>query len=476
MSFSRRRCTLGWTRAFVEPTVIDGLVATILLNVGGCGSPVAQNSTDTSSSETGSGETDSNDELIWTFAEPGLAIISSPVVDAAGNMFVIAGTAATPLQQPPPLDGQLFEYFDVSSVVLVSVSPDGTQRWQQMLAPAQVVGKQAPSRPVVGASGDVWTCWAGELRRWGNDGELRWSAPGRCHADVGGIEPALASDGTYYDLDDVTVDDSGRVAPELHATSPDGESSWSRIIGEPRIDEGEDSDFGTVVGGLAIAADGRVVSGCDTCVMGQNSVAVFAASDGEPTALYSAWLNPPSTNGLGYSAPVLAGDVTWMAIEGSGAAAALYSVHADGNAGVRDGSFEPLLASDDAVVHWNWATSQVLWGETYLDRNGLPGNVVGPVALLGSNQLLAGYSLIWVGTGCFKDCGLFIVDEDGTVLWQHDGVAPGLPIPVVGDGYLVYVDDAYRLVKMKAPVEGLAYGPWPILGGDPQGTRSAEAK
>jgi hypothetical protein len=92
-------------------------------------------------------------------------------------------------------------------------------------------------------------------------------------------------------------------------------------------------------------------------------------------------------------------------------------------------------------------------------------------------QLLAGYSgSTWVGSGCVDDCGLFIVDAEGTVVWQLDGVAPGFPIPVVGDGYLVYVDDAYRLVKRSAPVEGLADGPWPIVGGDPQGTRSAEGK
>lgn len=451
---SRHR-TLGWTR--------NGLLAAAVLSIAGCGLRVAGT------------ETASDGELVWTFGEPGIAILSWPVVDAEGNMFVIAGTDAKPLQQLSTPDTQLFVYFDVSAVVLVSISPDGNQRWQRELAPAQVVGKQAPWRPAVGPSGDVWTCWAGELRRWGNDGALRWSAPGRCHARVPSIQPALAHDGTFYDIDDVTAAPGPPwLVPELRATSADGMSSWSRIIGEPRVDEADFADVGTYVSGVAIATNGRVISGCDNCVMGQNSVASFARSDGSPTVLYSEWLNSPFTNGIWYSAPVLGRDVIWLWI--GALPPALYSVQADGSADIRDWGLGLPLVSDDAVVHWDEVTDRVLWDETYLDSDGFPGNVVGPVALLRSHRLLAGYSSTWVGGACFQDCGLFIVDLSGKVVWQHDGVAPGLPIPVVGDGYLVYIDDAFRLVKIDAPVEGLADGPWPILGGNPQGTRSVEGK
>jgi hypothetical protein len=71
--------------------------------------------------------------------------------------------------------------------------------------------------------------------------------------------------------------------------------------------------------------------------------------------------------------------------------------------------------------------------------------------------------------------GLLLVDTDGHVILSKSMFRGTGYVPAIGDGFIASIEpDTQRLVAIEAPVERVADGPWPIAGGDPQGTRSAE--
>jgi hypothetical protein len=468
----------------------------------GCG-PSSATTGDASGTESGeTGEPD--DEILWTYGGGDRPVLSWPVTDKEGNIFVLVGADAEP---DPDVTGDerhhlLRQHYRVAGIDLVSLRPDGTARWKVELAtPEHAMPRELRWRPAVGRDGDVWVCHTegtdppsvqtkGDLSRVSSTGEKLWTAEGACFSDPLAWHHeevvhrhALSLEGTYYLVALVPAFgvDGGDWVQELRAIGPDGQERWRKTIGVPSKGccsfEGG-GEWGTEVDAPIVLPEGQVVSGCDNCVEGMAGLASFDPSTGTPEFLFS-------TVGkqVLYSINLWDGANVQALLEGGGG---LWKVGPAGSAMTVEDPvalatatelvFAPTTAKEGITFQWGEAAVSLTWEALGLDwvSGIVPSAVVEPDALLVTTTP-AGQEFPCITQ--YEGCGLALVNRQGEVTWRREGVFGGTVVPAIGDGFIAYVeDDGQRLVAVKAPVTGVADGPWPIVGGNPQGTRSAEAK
>jgi hypothetical protein len=134
------------------------------------------------------------------------------------------------------------------------------------------------------------------------------------------------------------------------------------------------------------------------------------------------------------------------------------------------------VARESFVLHWGADAIDVVVAPDYVDADGFS---PWPVAAVDPEAILLAYSTDELNEeGEYRLRGLLLVDRSGDVLWHRDDMFGRYEaIPAIGDGFIAYIEaGTQRLVAVEAPVERVADGPWPIIGGDPQGTRSAEGR
>lgn len=411
-------------------------------------------------------------------------MLSSPVADGSGNMVVIVGENARKV-----LDAEDEHVgFEVGGVSLVSISPNGVERWATRIGAAGTVEREV-ERPSIAPSGDVWACVDADLQRFSSDGNERWSLEGFCAFEgIPGVayrhrSGTLAGDGRYYFLGSVVGEnDDGKktVTPELRAASPNGDALWTMNPGVASVGEGGlegGFESGSQIVAPSVGPDGDVWIGCDTCRDGA-ALAKIDPDSGVPSVVGALG---DSATGF-HSGPVWDGQRWWIDHETE-----VWSVASDGNAQAASLRGLPLTASSHAVYRrWDGQKypdqQRLMWDDSEVDLNGLtadgrPLHVAVPVALAAPSAVVMLYRAAHVSrvleVPCEAECGLYVLSHDREVIWHRDQVAPGTNVPFVGNGFLVYVNDQHELVSESAPVNGLAAGPWPTLGADAGNTNSA---
>lgn len=433
------------------------------------------------SSGTGSGtESETGDpatEFLWTFGGDDQPVLSSPVSDVAGNLFVLVALGATPVDDPTSSEGR----FDVDSVALASIASGGVTRWIVSLSGAAQIAPAASVRPVVGPGGDVWVHHGDELIRVGSNGLVKWRSPGIPQGLSSGpvIALAMASDGTAFVLPFIE-EDSSEFRQELRAIGSDGVERWRAAVGLPG-NSGGDLDIVSPTLTLAplVAPDGSVLVGCDTCVAGQIGLAQLAASDGASSLIFSlpAQLGAPPTqySNLRWDGTAIRLNLfeTWDA----------YRVFPNGSNETPDddpsvfsswgAAWVPRESVTSSSFSLHLGTEQVVVDVTGTPLENEIYHVASPVAFVEPPAIVIAVKLDpWP-----PERGVLLVDTEGHVILTARMSGWMDPIPAIGEGFMAYIEpDTQRLVAIEAPVQRVADGPWPIVGGDPQGTRSAEGK
>jgi hypothetical protein len=431
-------------------------------------------------------ETGEPADFLWTFGGDDRPILSWPVSDDAGNLFVLVGEGASPSAAYP-------DALDLDAVSLVSLDDKGAERWTVQVGGATTTGlREAPVRPIVGAGGDAWVHVGEELRRISSDGTAMWLLESLPDPDGYGTDPAtwtslqaaLDSSGVYYALPRMSNADEEQ--QQLRAIGSDGTELWRFDPGTPGY---SGADFGlipTQTDAPLIGPDGRVLLGCDTCIDGQVGIAVFDGDSGQPSMLLSAPGQPPAK----FRQLLWDGSAAWIDISGAVDANGLWTLAPDGATTEPDHTIQ-LVADSGAVwtdAEFTSEPSFVLhWGDDDITVTPPPERLGGefrgatPIAVLEPEAVLleTHVRIPALDDGPSEsDNGLLLVDKAGSVFWYRGGMfRERQPVPAIGDGFIAYIEaGTQRLVAIEAPVEGLADGPWPIVGGDPQGTRSAEGK
>lgn len=414
-------------------------------------------------------ETGDPTEFLWTFGGDDQPVLSWPVSDDAGNLFVLIGSGATKIE-----DG-----FRVDEIALASLSSHGEVRWITALGGPGESGRSGPVRPVVGPGGDVWAHHADELIRMSSDGDVLWRSPGipRPYGYVSGdytaITLAVASDGTCFILPFLMESGPEPLRQELRAIGSDGMERWRTEVGAAGSTGADFSKFPSETQSPLVAPDGDVLVGCDTCVQGQVGLVRVAASDGAPSII----LSVPGEH-MRYENVRWDGSATRLSFAGDD-----WRVFPDGSTETPEDD-PPLFSSAGAtLVPPNSVTPSgfsLRLGVQMLavDVTGTPleGLLarVSPVAVVEPLGVVVAVDV----PGYPPRRGLLLVDSTGAVtLSRNDVFGEKEPVPVIGDGFIAYIEaDTQRLVAVAAPVERVSGGVWPIIGGDPQGTRSAEGK
>lgn len=407
-----------------------------------------------------------DDEILWTYGGGDRPVLSWPVTDKDGNVFVLVGVDAV-------ADG---DGHQVQEVRLVSLSDAGVVRWSVTVAGATRIPRATAVRPAIGVEQDAWVHYDDELLRVSGGGEVRWRTGGLPHpqgylsGDYTATVLGLATDGTCYLLP-LLDESSPPLRQEVRAIAPDGNERWRATVGLAGFSGADLSHFPTETDAPLVAPDGGVFIGCDTCEPDRIGLAHVDALTGEATMLSSRTGQYAHYERLRWD-----GEAVWVEFD-----ADVWRVTPEGFAETHEelpslvvdagpvGIVRETVTNGGFSLRWGTETIIVDMSGTFVEGNL---GVVGPVAALDPPGIL-----LSARTDASPEVqGLLLIDQDGSVVWEVSGTfIEKETIPAIGDGFIAYIeDDGQRLVAVKAPVTGVADGPWPIIGGNPQGTRSAE--
>jgi outer membrane protein assembly factor BamB len=363
--------------------------------------------------------------LLWRFpadGEPGLGtLFSSPVLAPDGSIRF--GSA----------DGRIY-----------SVSPAGELQWMADTGSGALIA----SSPAIAPDGTLYVgSYDTHLHAVDNDGVLLWSFE---TGDAVNSSPALALDGTIY---------VGSADGNLYALDPSGALRWAVPTG------------GYVYSSPAVAADGTIV------VANKAGIVMRIAPDGE--VLWS--MSPSSSVSAIDASPALAADGTLYvgaddnflsAIDADGALLWRTAVGSEDYLGI-DSS--PTLAPDGTIYVANWQGSLVA-----LDRGGVElWRFESGAAIAWSSPTIGADGTIYIGTKDAHQTGapnrLLAIAPDGTLLWEHVGVADTLGFidtspMIAADGTLYIGTWGGQLLAFCSGSPGLATAGWPRFHNDAQGT------
>jgi hypothetical protein len=421
----------------------------------------------------------------WAYGGAERPVVSWPVMDEDGNLFVLVGEEAQVSGVPAN------EVLVLDAVSLVNLDPDGTERWSVEISAAMTIAHEAPVRPIVGPGGDVWVHVGEVLTRVSADGEVSWRLQSLPDPDgySGGfalrtsLHAALDVSGVYYALPRIQIDDNEQ-KQQLRAIGPDGTELWAFDPATPGYSGFKLSPVPSQTVAPIVDPSGRVMLGCDLCGDLSIGIARFDRDSGQPTMLFSV----PGAAPAQFQQLLWDGSAMWAELTATGQWG-VWTVTPSGTTTQPEYAIQ-LVAESGAVwmdpeLAWGAPSFSLHWGDDTIDVTRspalVPGEIVGatPVAVVEPQAvLLAVHVRIPPGIVGTDDGGLLLVDRAGMVSWYQGGMFYGRqPVPAIGDGFIAYIEaETQRLVSVEAPVERVADGAWPIVGGDPQGTRSAEGK
>lgn len=413
-------------------------------------------------------------EETWTYGGANRPVLSWPVLDGAGNAFVIVGSEAVPIA--PGWGG-----YSVQGVELVSLDPSGRFRWSvPVLGPSWVGGDE--TRPSV-HEGDVWVYLRDRIFRISANGQIRWTledvpsveGPGWPLDWTDSSRTALDSAGNFYFMPFVT-ESRGVYRQELWSISDDGHIRW-RIAPNLSGGAGHEESWPPPSQTQAplVLPDDVVVVGCSTCVAGRAGLAEIDPRTGVASLLYSV--------DLGAHRLVTSGDLRWDGLsvwyEFAIQLTEHWSIMLD-SSGTRQSYALALMTSSGAVWIEDEQDEQgnfvLHWGDVVVRVN--VDEVVRDSSLRTSVRALAATepAAVLIQVNNNEDYYLALVDLEGEILWHRAGIAHSRdPAPVIGGGRILYIEDgSRRLVSERLPVTGLASGPWPIVAGTVQNTRRGQ--
>ena len=409
------------------------------------------------------GEADSTGpvgEVLWTFGDEQHPLLSDPVVDRHGRIWAMivdlslhAGVGA-----------------DHRERYLVALDSTGRELGRTPVCDPLERLLVLPRALAVGPDDDVWVACADAIERVDFTSGVLWSAPARRLARIPEQLGAISADGWTYWLGSSASSDTF----QLHALDGDGVERWVETVG---------------VGGPAaethwssppeIGADGTVYTSCDACIPCHVGLAAFEPKNGgyqlyEPAVPIDAPRDYRAVVGANDEIAMLVtqgwtccdsacdcGDVTECATP----AAFVFDRQQlrPSTAPVRllianDSSVAVRISTDSfPSLHFVW-DGEVLPLQVGLDR---------PVALADPERLI-------VNTQANE---LVVMDRSLRRLLTLE--VPDFTRPLVFDGYLVTrtlgIDgNTAPLAAVRAPVKGLAAGPWPILGANQRFTYSRD--
>ena len=413
--------------------------------------------------------------LSWTYGGSERPVLSWPVLDEAGNIFVLVGAEAT--------RQSIETSFDVQAVELVSLDSSGALRWSySVFGPATVT--EAVTRPSV-HEGDVWVYFRDRILRISGAGELRWilhDVPSKVMGSGWPLDwtdssrTALDAAGNFYFMPFVTAG-PGMQRQELWAISSDGRIRWR---GNPTLEGGnggeDDLPPPDQTEAPLVAPDGTILTGCTTCVAGRAGLARSDPNTGVASLLYSDEIGGgyvTFANVLWDGASVwyevtLDEPVHWQTrLDGSTTqqSHALTLVTNSGPVWIED----ERHSSGDFVMHWGSEVARLdmasIVTETDARTRVRPLAATEPAAVL--VQVLTS-----------KESSLALFDVKGNALWHTAGGSDGItPVPIIYQGSIVYIDNvSRRLISESVPVASIAQGPCPMLGGTAQNTRNAQSR
>ena len=413
---------------------------------------------------------------VWNYGGANEPVISWPVLDESGNVYVLTGSGASP--RPTGL------LYDVRAVELVSLDPSGTKRWSFPVFGPTTVGAPV-TRPSV-HQGDVWVFYRGKLLRISGSGELRWelqdlpaklSGPGTPLEWTDTSQTALDSAGNFYFMP--FVEDGAMKRQELWSISHDGHIRWRSTPTLPGSTGGEDDGPPpSQTQAPLIVPNGVIIVGCTTCEAGRAGLAQIDPETGIPAPLSSEEVST-------YYA--VFGNLRWdgsaVRYERYGELMSHWLTRLDGF--TMPQSYEMALATSSGPI---WIADELNqngrfvlnWGHKAvpLDFGTLSSELGSGFEKTATIQALAATEppavLVRVSTNETSLLALF--DLTGDLSWSHSGVSPeSTPVPVIHDGRIFYIEDnPRRLVSEAVPVVGIASGTWPILGGTVHNTRAVE--
>lgn len=412
----------------------------------------------------------------WEFGGDASPIVSWPVTDEWGNIFVIGGVGATP--------GPYLGYHSVGALNLISLNPAGELRWSLPVAGPTII-REVPARPVV-QGGEVWLYIDNSILHVSSDGDLRWRVD-NVPPLTGWVRPdgwedssllALSHDGNLFVLPFVDKE-PGIQQQEAWAIGPDGAVLW-RVTPVPLGGHGGEETWPppSQTEAPLVAPGGSLVVGCATCMVGRSGLAEVSASTGKASLIYSLPANKYVTFGnllwdgaaVRHELDIYSGKQWAASLDGVIEPAPF---RLDLSTGTGPIWVEDRVATDEGfVLHWAEKTAVVDTPQIFAEERGDKG----AQALMATepSAVIMHFSLSYSSGNADA---LALVDDDGKILWEKaDIFVESTPAPALVDGMVVYVEeDSRKLVAERVPVERVAAGPWSMIGGNPRHTRSAES-
>ncbi len=376
---------------------------------------------------------------VWTFGSDLLSVISSPVSDDDGNLYVAVGLR-NEAKTNPELPAGIGSPANIHETRVVSLTADGRERWRS--DPICTAKVQIEEYASVAVQADAVFALCGTLVKLDAAGKTLWTVSGMIGHGI-----AVGSDGTSYARrDDMVL--------AYSAVDEDGATRWTTTVGYSVSDA-----LRTMTGphtSVVVSRD-RVFAPCDGCSADRGGVASLAPSSGAPTSIID-FAGVP--NEYGALATTASGSVFILSRD-------LYTYDGSSVSSRAAGTQSRTVLVDATgpvyVVTGPGTTRQLRWGDKAVSA--LPTDPVGglheAVALLEPDLVLlsSGVALDKKGAEAFTlaDANL----QSRTVLPRN--------------GDIVYVTKNQRLVSRRFPVHGFkANAPWPTPAGNAQGNHRVD--
>jgi len=406
------------------------------------GSRSASSSNVTSGVDAGSSTTTGGPEASpedWTFGDDLTSVVSSPVSDTSGNLYVVIGTR-NEAKTTPELPAGVGSPANIQTAQVVSLTADGKERWRS--DPICNSAIQTEEYAAIAVSGSMVYALCGTLAKLTTAGDSVWSAR------------SMYGHGIAVTDNDTVIARRAQALLAYTAIASDGSERWTATVGV-QLDEAISTRTGPHTS--PIVSDGKIFSPCDTCAPDAGGVGVLDSATGATSSVISLSGMPRE---YGSMAATANGDIFILSQD-------LHTLHQAAVQATPAGTISrTVLADEDGPVYLvtgPGTSRQLRWGETRLSN--LPPDPVGvlhePVALIEPDIVLlnSGVALKRDGEEAFSVPDASLVNL--------------LVLP--RNGNLVYVTKDQRLVARSFDISGFAAAaPWPSPSGNAQGNHRVE--